>query len=533
MPKKKYEIKNKPARKEAWRLKKGGIEYGFRYIQKNKRDIMKGDFNALIPLITLMSTPHLDKKGVSVELLGVIKEKDPELSDVIVEALVSFLPEQDAETRSYVGEILGEARGNSEEFVRDLVNEMWNNFELLKSRGEENWFIVNHIIEIIGVIGSRNPCMVSHLVPMLIKNLEEDESASFFWLLPKALSDIGMGNPDLIKDAAPTLKQLLREEKGVTPFIVSALGYIGAKYPERIADAVPKIIELLEKSREADRVLILEALAKVASKNPGLVKDAIPKLQEMLNSQDAHVRSGAIIVLSSIGGKDPELIKETIPFLRKTLHDFPEDSTYISADMAANHPDLAREIAPLLMKLLSEADEKNRGWIAGALGEIGSVYPDIVTEAIPQIMEMLDDPSEENKAWAADAIGSIGMKDPKLVIDAVPSLISLLKSTDRGVVAWSAYALGNICQDAPSLIENGLPTLIQKINDPDELVRGLTAEALGKIGHLSALDPLKKLLEKEKDDRVIGVKDDWLYLKDIIEKAIDRIELKHVHMETG
>ncbi|SJZ32533.1 tRNA epoxyqueuosine(34) reductase QueG [Selenihalanaerobacter shriftii] len=109
-------------------------------------------------------------------------------------------------------------------------------------------------------------------------------------------------------------------------------------------------------------------------------------------------------------------------------------------------------------------------------------------------------------------------------IEAYPHLPSLLKLTNkeykekfmptpmnwrgkRSIQRNAAVILGNLKDD------KAVPHLIEGLNDPKPIVRAHSAWALGEIGEVIAVEALKKALDKEKDQEVIGE----------LEKAINRL----------
>ena len=120
-------------------------------------------------------------------------------------------------------------------------------------------------------------------------------------------------------------------------------------------------------------------------------------------------------------------------------------------------------------------------------------------------------------------------KNPNLFSEALEKLLVLLNDANPDVQAWAADALGSL---ANVIRKNKMHTrivskLIEMLESPFPFTRICATETLGKIGDPSALNPLKKLLDKETEEIVVFKREKWIKAKDIVKEAIENIKNKN------
>jgi HEAT repeat protein len=112
--------------------------------------------------------------------------------------------------------------------------------------------------------------------------------------------------------------------------------------------------------------------------------------------------------------------------------------------------------------------------------------------AVSDLIEKLDDPSADVREASATALGNIGSAE------AVDALVQKLDDPYTDTVPQIARALRKA--RGPAAVE----ALIRKLKDPDRETRSETARTLGMIGDRRAAAPLRDLLSRSRDPKIIS-----------------------------
>lgn len=268
--------------------------------------------------------------------------------------------------------------------------------------------------------------------------------------------------------------------------------------------AVPLLTDMLALNRVPIEPLVEEARGQRNKRNRlrtiralGELKDskAVPALKEIGQEDDREIRLAVEEALRKVGGatwarasaaKALGFIRspEAVPALLKHLSD-PNSTVRLRVVRALMLTGDARAAKPLARLLSTEEDPEVREEIAEALGAQGLAGPDAVNACI----RALGDTSRAVRSHAARSLGRLA--DPK----AAPHLVRAL-----GDGYWS------VSRDAENSIINlgtkAVPSLIEALGSRAAAVRSSAARALGSIADPRAGQPLRRLLELERDPDV-------------------------------
>jgi HEAT repeat protein len=190
-------------------------------------------------------------------------------------------------------------------------------------------------------------------------------------------------------------------------------------------------------------------------------------------------------VLSSEGKSAHDYLDEvrTGHFNRRWQAAF-ELSRHLALDPAAREdPELAEKMIQSIEESADD-DPRVRSYLVAALGQLRD------PRALPVLKRLVDDPDPETRFNAVVALGDLGDAA------AVPTLIAAMDSEDAGVRIAAAGVLGGLRDP------RAIPRLEQALHDSREDVRWNAACALSRLGKLSAVDQLLRMLDREYLERV-------------------------------
>jgi HEAT repeat protein len=213
----------------------------------------------------------------------------------------------------------------------------------------------------------------------------------------------------------------------------------------------------------------------------GLLKDrrAVPGLVKALGDPHYAVRAAAAMSLGKIG--EPAAAEALIRAAS-------DEESWVRAEVMKALGLLGARVAiATLWVALDDADWKVRLEASKALGRI----PD--KRSVGPLARILERglESEDLVAEARRALRRLAS-----VVDVSELIEKLRGSSDKHERARAAVVLDTLGD------RSAVPALIEGLSDKDSYVRWRCALALAGLGDRRALDPLKKLLDRENDQRV-------------------------------
>lgn len=246
-------------------------------------------------------------------------------------------------------------------------------------------------------------------------------------------------------------------------------------------EARPVLWRLLDKS--ADESVVTEAtslsahadwwlrlyMTKLLSRFPSDTVNAT--LARLLGDEHAMVR------LEAVRGVMRARATSALPALCARLHDpdLKVQSAAIEALVAIGDV----SVVPHLLEALKHESEFVRRGAVEVLNQV------ITPVAIKDLVEALRDADWWVRVRSADALGSLG--GPK-VVDAV---LGLTRDPDEFARRYAIEIL-NAVPDP-----RAVPALIEALDDDDWWVRERAIDALGKTGAVEAIDPLRRIMQRD------------------------------------
>ena len=348
---------------------------------------------------------------------------------------------------------------------------------------------------------------VTKQVEKLIKKLKSSKENTRIEAT-KTLGEIAKKNPDIIKEAIPSLIIELEDlNNEVRSYAVIAIGNVGEYRPEYVNDAIRFLTQCVNDNDSTVRRNALETLGKIGKNIPEEIKYAIPSIINCLRHDVWRVRREATSALSNIGEMNSKLVKGAIPQLIENLSDSNKRVRI----------DTAKALAIIERGNLKDDDWKTRREAATAIGNIGKHKPRYVKEAIPVLIETLNDENSEVRSESAKALVKIN-EEKKYLIDALPILLSALNSKNSelreksiltitqisnneqfeenllfilftalaskhpGIKSNAAMVISQIGLKKPNLVKDAIPLLLKNIEEEDNEVYRAATNALDTIG---------------------------------------------------
>ena len=235
------------------------------------------------------------------------------------------------------------------------------------------------------------------------------------------------------------------------------------------AAAVPLLISVFwDKSRDLQRVIILELANRASSEYQGFFLDILDR------HQDGNVLRGALLFLGRRG--DPGTVLEKLQsFLEHPYSDVKESA--LEACIALHTP----EVEQYFKALLASEDPVQR-----MIGTYGLGFFDI-GGAVAELTAALGDESPDVRKVAIEAFGrACPVKDEYL------KLVESKLNDENREVRMAVFDTLGLCSN-----ERFVKCLIIGLSDADPWVRVRCAERLGENKTLDAVEPLVNMLHDE------------------------------------
>jgi HEAT repeat protein len=317
----------------------------------------------------------------------------------------------------------------------------------------------------------------------------------------KALGRIGPG----ARDAIPALETALDDHEffsGDYKVIVVALTRLGAPP-----------VAVLERAIRDEQTSYFESLSLIGAHG----KSAIPALVNALKNDNPDVRVHAFNAICHFGAtaepalpallyylkaKDTidsfeaaalaqmcEAARQVVPLLMKMLPNLDKETAVEVIRILAEIDPAGTESLPTLLTLLKSPDSPLRKEICATLSYIGPA----ASASVPSLIEIAKTPQDEAQDAAINALGRIGPG----AAAAVPALIELATDNDS-VALESIIALGRIGPASGAAV----PRLIRFVNSDGCEIQRAAARALGQIGQAAAAS-IPVLMDHLKDPKGI------------------------------
>ncbi|MCO6457461.1 MAG: HEAT repeat domain-containing protein [Pirellulaceae bacterium] len=335
--------------------------------------------------------------------------------------------------------------------------------ELIQALGDENADIRVRAARTLAAIGPG----ASAAVPVLTKGLS-DEQAMVRAYAAFALGEMG----DASKPAVPDLaKAALDPDPTVRRAVVAALRDL--KVSREVS--IPLFVKVLEDAEPQNLMPALHTLAESG-------KQAVPFLADALQHEKACY--WACIVAGEIG---PDA-KELIPLVAKMLtHQEPECRLQALVTLGRMGAE-SKSVVPQIVAQLEQGAPGLKYAAAYALAEIGDAPG--ATAALQKAVQSDDLFLRMVSAWA---LVRLNPQDDATNKQAVAVLIEGLKSKDKQTIAMAARTLAAI--QAPS--EDVAPALVEALQNADPYVIDQAVRALAALGK-EAVPRVKRGLQNDK-----------------------------------
>jgi HEAT repeat protein len=357
-----------------------------------------------------------------------------------------------------------------------------------------------------------------------------------------ALSVLGVDNPAIITPAITSRLQTLLGDPQISTRSAAALtfGKLATVLPDTatvelfdvifelvragettatfdmwssITEAVIKANPTIATREKAQQLMTIQpysynidfVLAKMAAANPEVREYLLTQLE---TSNDASSNYKIYAIFSQIGATTPEharVIVTRLITLTTTLPAIPPQETAgILASIAVANPEVAPQVADVLVQYLADQTIPGREWIPLLLQDVSAADRTTQNTIVTALIQALEDSNDSVRSEAGRSLGAMAIHDPTII----GQISALVEHPNRYVRAQAANAMGQVLivgvisaantelmstmTVSESLIRNELRAaevitrLITLQNDRDDDVQVAVATALGRTQHVSS-----------------------------------------------
>ncbi len=412
------------------------------------------------------------------------------LSDNAVQALISFLKDENESVRSAAASVLGHQNTLSESAVQALIQALQDEKLNVRSAAaseleKQKTLSAPAVLALILALEHENlsvrfkaasalekqKTLSTHAVLALILALHHKNN-----FVVSVAARVLEEQKTLPEPAVQTLIQTLQDENEEVMFV--AVRALGAQKTL----STPILQALIQTLQHKDSNLRQTAAGALGAQKT-LSAPAVQALVQVLQDKNGEVRVAAVRALSD----QKTLLAPTIQALIQALQDEYEEVRVAAVRALGNQKML---LAPTIQALIQVLQDKNGEVRVAAVRALGD-QKTLLAPAVQALIQALQDENEEVKFVAVRALGD----QKTLPESAVQTLIQTLPHEGWGFRNEAAGALG--AQKA--LSENAVQGLIQALQHEDRSVRSAVVRALGGQNLLSA-SAIQALIQALQDE---------------------------------
>jgi HEAT repeat protein len=318
--------------------------------------------------------------------------------------------------------------------------------------------------------------------------------------------------PEISEVAGKSLEQWIREISSKDPSKrEAAIRTVLLFGPERAYQAVPVLLQELKKHtvnapidlsvRTTGANALATILGAVKDPDPKYQRDAVVILRGFLKDHQVAVRHRALQALPKIGPESRAALDEVVKLVNdpdtwETRQAAVQTLTVLAADPKAGPP--TKVLTAVTRSATGDPSFQVRYAAIQALAIFGASSDATARVGIVRTLDTLahKDPDPGNQLWAHMAIMTA---QQKITDEQLGAVAKMLKHPDVMIRLQATQALGM----AGPLGKSAVPPLISALGDADPQVVGGSIVALARIESVSAVPPLRQLVNDPKQDDVI------------------------------
>ncbi|KAI0783126.1 Adaptor protein complex AP-3 delta subunit [Abortiporus biennis] len=187
---------------------------------------------------------------------------------------------------------------------------------------------------------------------------------------------------------------------------------------------------------------------------------------EVMSSAKVHLKSVGYLAAAQSFNQDTDVLMLTTNLLKKDLNSRPEDvAVTLNGFSDFITPDLARDLSPDLIRMLSHSRPHIRKRAVVAMFKLFIKYPEVIPQAMPRFRERLEDPDTGVVAATVNVLCELARRNARDYLSLAPQLFHLLTTSSNNWMLIKIIKLfGSLTPHEPRLVKKLQPPITELIS---------------------------------------------------------------------
>ncbi|CAL1694631.1 unnamed protein product [Somion occarium] len=187
---------------------------------------------------------------------------------------------------------------------------------------------------------------------------------------------------------------------------------------------------------------------------------------EVMSSSKSHLKSVGYLAATQSFNEDTDVLMLTTNLLKKDFTSKPDDvAVSLNGFSHIVTPDLARDLAPDVIKLLSHSRPQIRKRAVAALYKVFTKYPEVIGHAMGRVRERLEDPDPGVVATTINVLCELARHNAHDYLPLAPQLFHLLTTSSNNWMLIKIVKLfGYLTPNEPRLVKKLQPPITELIS---------------------------------------------------------------------
>ncbi|KAJ4476579.1 adaptin N terminal region-domain-containing protein [Lentinula aciculospora] len=187
---------------------------------------------------------------------------------------------------------------------------------------------------------------------------------------------------------------------------------------------------------------------------------------EVMSSPKLHLKSVGYLAAIQSFDQDTDVLMLTTNLLKKDLTSSPVDiAITLNGISHILTPDLARDLSPELIKMLTHSHPEIRKRAVLALYKLVKRYPEVTPQVISRLKDKLEDPNPGVIAATVNVLCELTLHNPKVYLALAPPLFHLMTTSSNNWMLIKIIKLfGTLSPYEPRLVKKLQPPITELIS---------------------------------------------------------------------
>ncbi|KAK7063926.1 AP-3 complex subunit delta [Favolaschia claudopus] len=187
---------------------------------------------------------------------------------------------------------------------------------------------------------------------------------------------------------------------------------------------------------------------------------------EVMSSPRFHLKSVGYLAAVQSFDQETDVLMLTTNLLKKDMTSLPTDvSVALNGLSHIVTPDLARDLSPELITMLTHSRAHIRKRAILVLYKVMTKYPEVTPQAVAKLKDKLDDPDPGVVASTVNVLCELARRNPEDYLSLAPQLFHLLTTaTNNWMLIKIVKLFGSLCPHEPRLVRKLQPPITDLIS---------------------------------------------------------------------